>query len=128
MSEPIVHLTEAQLREMITATVQATLTSISIEGGDPLVMQKDFAWLREWRESAEEVKRKGLVVLVTFAVTGDRRCGVGRGQGRDGAAVRRRPPRYPPETSWPGDPKTRGASPVIRPTVCGEPCTNDGRH
>ncbi len=70
MSEPIVHLTEAQLREMITATVQATLTSIGIDAADPLVMQKDFAWLREWRESAEEVKRKGLVALVTLAVTG----------------------------------------------------------
>jgi hypothetical protein len=70
MSDPTITLTEAQFREMITETVQATLTSIGIDAADPLVMQKDFAWLREWRESSEEVKRKGLLALVTLAVTG----------------------------------------------------------
>jgi hypothetical protein len=69
MEEKTIALTETELRDMITATVHATLTSIGIDAADPLVMQKDFAWLREWRESAEEVKRKGLLALVTIVLT-----------------------------------------------------------
>jgi hypothetical protein len=70
MSEATVTLTEAQLREMITETVHATLTSIGIEAGDPITMQKDFAHLRSWRESTEEIRRKSVLALVTVAVTG----------------------------------------------------------
>lgn len=70
MSEATVTLTEAQLREMITETVHATLTSIGIEAGDPITMQKDFAHLRSWRESTEEIKRKSFIALVTIIVAG----------------------------------------------------------
>jgi len=70
MTEPAVTLTEAQIREMITETVQTTLTSLGIDATDPLVMQKDFAHLRSWRESTEEIRRKSVLALVTVAVTG----------------------------------------------------------
>lgn len=70
MTEQTITLTDAQLRDLVTNTVHATLTSIGIEVTDPITMQKDFAWLRGWRESAEEVKSKGILALVTLAVTG----------------------------------------------------------
>ncbi len=70
MTEQTITLTETQLRELVTETVHATLTSIGIEVSDPFTMQKDFVWLRGWRESSEEVKSKSLLALVTLAVTG----------------------------------------------------------
>ena len=70
MTEQTITLTEAQLRDLVTETVHATLTSIGVEVTDPLTMQKDFAWLRGWRESSEEMKRKGIVAMATIVVTG----------------------------------------------------------
>lgn len=70
MSEQSMNLTEAQLRELIAETVRATLTSIGVEVEDPIIMQKDFAHLRSWRESTEEVKRKSFIALVTIIVAG----------------------------------------------------------
>ncbi len=63
-------LTELQLREMITETVAATLLSVGIEVTDVREVQADMAYLREWRRSMTEVKTKGLMALVTIAVTG----------------------------------------------------------
>jgi hypothetical protein len=70
MSEQSMNLTEAQLRELIAETVRATLTSIGVEVEDPIIMQKDFAHLRSWRESTEEIKRKSFIALVTIIVAG----------------------------------------------------------
>lgn len=40
------------------------------EAGAVLAMQKDFAYLRTWRESIDLVKRRGLAAAVTVIVTG----------------------------------------------------------
>lgn len=70
MSDQSVNLTEAQLRDLIAETVKTTLTSIGVDVEDPLIMQKDFAHLRSWRESTEEIKRKSFLALATIIVTG----------------------------------------------------------
>lgn len=50
--------------------VKQTLTSIGVEHGSPIEMQKDFQHLRDWRESVETVKRKSLIAIATILITG----------------------------------------------------------
>ena len=70
MTEQSANLTETQIRELIAETVKATLTSIGVDVEDPIIMQKDFAHLRSWRVSTEEVKRKSFAALITIIITG----------------------------------------------------------
>jgi hypothetical protein len=50
--------------------VKETLLAIGIDINDPLAAQRDFASLREWRQSIEAVRSKGFLTLVGIAVTG----------------------------------------------------------
>jgi hypothetical protein len=43
---------------------------LGVDTSDPLAMQKDFAYLRSWRESIDLVKRRGIISAVTILVTG----------------------------------------------------------
>jgi hypothetical protein len=43
---------------------------LGVDTTDPLAMQKDFAYLRSWRESIDLVKRRGIISAVTVIVTG----------------------------------------------------------
>lgn len=44
--------------------------NLGVDTSDPLAMQKDFAYLRSWRESIDLVKRRGIISAVTVIVTG----------------------------------------------------------
>lgn len=57
-------LTKEQLSELMKETVNETLIKIGVEANHPLEMQKDFAHLRDVRESTEAIKRKGLLIAV----------------------------------------------------------------
>lgn len=69
MANRKIELTDNELREMIRVTVHDTLTHIGVQHSEPLEMQKDFQHLRDWRESTEGVKRKGMMTLVAIFVT-----------------------------------------------------------
>lgn len=62
-------LTHGELRELTRTLVQETLTQLGVEHNNPLEMQKDFQHLREWRESTDAIKRKGMMTLVGIATT-----------------------------------------------------------
>lgn len=62
--EPSVVNKSSTIEQVITATVKKTLLELGLDVSDPeavIEMQKDFAHLRSWRGSVEEVKRKGFI-------------------------------------------------------------------
>jgi hypothetical protein len=62
--------TDDEIRAIVKATVEETLTKLGIEAADPLEAQKDFQHLRAWRTSSETVKRQGLMTAVGILITG----------------------------------------------------------
>lgn len=53
--------------------VKRTLLAVGIDANDPQSVidhQEDAHFVRRWRESTEEVKRKGLLTLVGLFVSG----------------------------------------------------------
>jgi len=63
-------LTDQDMKRVISATVHATFIELGLDTKDPIELQKDFAHLRAWRESTEEIKRKGTLTLLAIIVTG----------------------------------------------------------
>lgn len=59
-----VHIDEDELRRVCQSAVTETLTSLGLQPEDPKAMQRDMQFLRELRETAEAVRRKGILVLV----------------------------------------------------------------
>lgn len=59
-----VHIDEDELRRVCQSAVTETLTSLGLQPEDPRAMQRDLQFLRELRETAEAVRRKGILVLV----------------------------------------------------------------
>lgn len=58
------------LRDTVRLTVQETFVRMGVDGSDPLSLQKDFMYLREWRETADAVRRRGFMTLAAVAVSG----------------------------------------------------------
>jgi hypothetical protein len=61
-------LTEEEIKLVVRATVAETLVTLGIEHQSPLEMQKDFQHLREWRETTEAMKSKGMIAAASFVV------------------------------------------------------------
>ena len=61
-------MTEEEFKKVITSTVKETLTNLGCQTDDPIQMQKDFAHLRDWRQSTEAVKKKGILTAVGFII------------------------------------------------------------
>ena len=59
-----------EYRELIKETVKETLLSLGLEVDDPIKVQRDFQHLREWRETSESLKSKGLVTLFGIILSG----------------------------------------------------------
>lgn len=66
----VIQMSEDTLRRVIQESVYETLSLIGIEVKDPTEMQKDFNHLREWRETVESLKRKGLGAIVVTFISG----------------------------------------------------------
>lgn len=61
------------IEQVIAITVKKTLLELGLDVSDPeavIEMQKDFAHLRAWRGSVEEVKRKGFMAAAAVIATG----------------------------------------------------------
>ena len=50
--------------------VHETLTLIGLDMSIPADLQRDFQFIRSWRQSSEAVKRQGLLAAVTVLVGG----------------------------------------------------------
>ena len=65
-----VSMTPEEVSHMVAEAVRQTLLQMGIDTSDPLTMQRDFQHLRAWRESGEEIKKKGTLALVGIFVSG----------------------------------------------------------
>ena len=63
-------LSDAKLAGIVAQAVQQTLIQPGVDTSDPLAMQRDFQHLRQWRESGEDLKRKGAVALLFIFLSG----------------------------------------------------------
>ena len=65
-----VAMSHAELNSVVAEAVKQTLIQLGVDPSDPLAMQRDFQHLRQWRESGEDLKRKGTVALLGIFLSG----------------------------------------------------------
>lgn len=61
---------DEELETLIQNTVHATLTQLGIDQENPLEMQRDFQWMRRWRQASESLPKAGIVAVLGVFVTG----------------------------------------------------------
>lgn len=69
-NEKVIPLTEPELEEIISKSVQSAFISMGIDAQDPIEMQKDFQHLREFRYTTEKIRAKTILSLVGLFVVG----------------------------------------------------------
>ena len=73
-NDKTVTLTRAELRQITKeAALEAVgemLTKLGIQHEQPLEMQRDFQFIRDWRLSSESVKVKAFIAAVTILISG----------------------------------------------------------
>lgn len=57
-------------REVIRATVKETLVSLGIDADNPIEVQRDLAYLREFRTNVTSMVRRALLAAIGGLVTG----------------------------------------------------------
>lgn len=65
-----VTLTPEEVSHMVAEAVRQTLLQMGIDTSDPIAMQRDFQHLRQWRESGEDLKRKGTMAVLGIFLSG----------------------------------------------------------
>lgn len=68
--QPLNNLTPDEARGLIRDAVRETFLMLGLKVDDPIEVQKDFQHLREWRNAADSIKKKGMLTLVGLAVSG----------------------------------------------------------
>lgn len=63
-------MTEAEIRRIVSETVDQTLVRLGVDTSDPLELQRDLQHLRDWRLSVAAVKRQGLITAVGILTAG----------------------------------------------------------
>ena len=66
-------LSADEIEQIAAKAVRETLLAMGLNTADPdslIELQKDFAYVRAWRESVDAVKQKGLLVAISIIVTG----------------------------------------------------------
>ena len=71
MEEPQkITLTKGELKEIVSESVHETFTLLGLDHENPLEMQRDFQYLREWRTATEKIKTQGIYTIVVILITG----------------------------------------------------------
>lgn len=66
-------MTESEIKRIVSTAVEETLTRLGVEVDEPLEVQKDMSFLRDWRTSTAAVKRHSILVAIgtiTLAILG----------------------------------------------------------
>lgn len=66
----VIQISEETLRNIIQESCQEFMSTMGVTWKDPQEMQRDFAHLREWRETTESIKRKTFGAVVVIIVSG----------------------------------------------------------
>lgn len=64
------NLTPEEARALILEAVRETFLMLGVKVDDPIEVQKDFQHLREWRNTTESIKSKGLLTVMGILVSG----------------------------------------------------------
>lgn len=64
------NLTPDEARALIREAVRETFLMLGVKVDDPIEVQKDFQYLREWRTTTDSIKSKGLMTLMGILVSG----------------------------------------------------------
>lgn len=63
-------LTPEEARVIIRETVRESFLLLGVKLDDPIEVQKDFQHLREWRQTSESIKKKGMLAATGIIVSG----------------------------------------------------------
>ena len=69
-NEKVVTMTESELENLVERTVLHTFERFGIDPDDPIEVQKDFSFIRDWRKSVKAVRSKALITAVSILVAG----------------------------------------------------------
>jgi len=69
-SQETAHAMRDEIRGQVDEGVSDALTRVGIDMGDPIEVQQDMSFVRDWRKTARAVKRKGAITAVGILVTG----------------------------------------------------------
>lgn len=59
-----------EIVQAVDEGVTEALTRVGIDAEDPMEMQRDMQFVRDWRTTVGSVRRKGLLTAVGFLVAG----------------------------------------------------------
>lgn len=62
--------TDSHTRLVVKEAVMETLLAIGVDTSNPIAMQADFRFIREFREGATAFKRKGMGAVAVTLVSG----------------------------------------------------------
>ena len=70
LEQQLQNLTPEEARALIREAVRETFLMLGVKVDDPIEVQKDFQHLREWRNTTESIKSKGLLTVMGILVSG----------------------------------------------------------
>lgn len=63
-------MTEAQVEQAVERAIMKAFRDIGFREGDTFEVRKDLMFLREWRQTCEQVRTKGTFTVIGLVVTG----------------------------------------------------------
>jgi hypothetical protein len=68
-NQEVYSLTRDDVKKLISEGVTDAMTRLGVDADNPLEMQRDFQYLRDWRLSALSVRKKSLWVITGTFLT-----------------------------------------------------------
>ena len=65
-----VSLNHEEITKLVAEAVRQTLLQLGVDFTNPLEMQRDFQHLRQWRQAGEDLRGKGMFVLLSIFLSG----------------------------------------------------------
>jgi uncharacterized protein involved in exopolysaccharide biosynthesis len=65
-----VSLHRAEVNQVVAEAVKQTLIQLGVDTSDPLAMQRDFQHLRQWRQSGDSLRDKGMLAILGIFLSG----------------------------------------------------------
>lgn len=69
-SKKVVTLSESEVESLVEKAVLHTLERFGINTDEPIQVQRDFQFVRDWRMSAESVRKKATTTAIAILVSG----------------------------------------------------------
>lgn len=70
MKEQNIVLSKDELKDLAKNVVTETLTGLGFDTANPLSVQRDLQYLRDWRHTTESIRGKAILAAVGITVVG----------------------------------------------------------